>query len=97
MSITLERPMAQWVTKLCVDDNHRCGKVQACRDLIYGTNYCIDGSAVEKLLQETSLIPNTVRYIGFYLIHKSNRSETLEHVFRQALSSWLQHVFNDGA
>ena len=62
----MARDMAQRATKSRVDDNLHCGKVLASRSLIYNKNYRVDGTAINKLLQEMSLVPNTVRSINVY-------------------------------
>jgi hypothetical protein len=75
---------AQRVVLSRVDSNHRRGKVMACRDLIYDKNYQVDGSAIEKLLQKTSLVPNMVRDV------------VLCSEFRRALNAMArQNAFSD--
>jgi hypothetical protein len=49
-----------------IDNNLCCGKVLASRSLIYDKNYQVDGTAINKLLQEMSLVPNTVCSINVY-------------------------------
>ena len=60
----MAQDMAQRVSMSRVDNDHRRGKVLACRDLIYDKNYSVDCSAVEKLLQKTSLVPSMVRDVN---------------------------------
>jgi hypothetical protein len=52
--------VAQRMNLRRIDDDHRHGKVLTCRRIIYDNNYGVDCSAVEKLLSQTSLAPNTV-------------------------------------
>jgi hypothetical protein len=53
--------ITQRVTMARVDDKSRQNKVYAARRLIYEKQYRINGTAIEKLLKDESLVPNTVR------------------------------------
>jgi len=53
--------MKQRVTLARVDDNQRRSRVSAARRLIYEENRQVNCAAVEKLLEEMSLVPTTVR------------------------------------
>src|SRR5262249_23705490 len=60
----MTQDMTQRVGLSRVDDNHRRGKVMACRSLIYDESYRVDGKAIDNLLGETSLVPKMVGCIN---------------------------------
>jgi hypothetical protein len=57
----MARDMTQRVTMARVDDNQRRSRVSGARRLIYEKNLRVNCTAVEELLQETSLVPTAVR------------------------------------
>jgi hypothetical protein len=54
------RDMSQRRTMVRVDDEQRRSIVNSARHLIYEENHHVDGARVERLLQETSLVPTVV-------------------------------------
>lgn len=50
----------QRTTKRRIDDNQRKQKVIRARGLIYEKNYAVDSKAVERILQDQSLVPTSV-------------------------------------
>jgi hypothetical protein len=53
----------QRVTMARVDNNRRRSQVSSARRVIYEKNYLVDGSAVDKMLKEMSLVPTAVRRV----------------------------------
>ena len=48
------------ISLMRVDDNQRRSKITSARNLIYGKNYAVDSSAIQRLLKEKSLVPTEV-------------------------------------
>jgi hypothetical protein len=60
-------------------------RVFAARKLIYGKNVKVNGAAVERLLQEMSLVPTVVRCVHSpLLINNDHMPKSLECLLRQA-------------
>jgi hypothetical protein len=59
-NIGMVRDMNQRTTLRRIDDAQRRAKVNSARHLIYEKNHHVDSAAVERLLQETSLVPSMV-------------------------------------
>lgn len=82
----MARDMKQRLTLARTDDARRCSRIRAAQEAVYLNNYAINSKAVEKLLQEHSLVPAKVRSCFLFLsanCHLLNRV-TLECVFHQA-------------
>jgi hypothetical protein len=58
------RDMNQRKTLSRVDDEDRRRKVETARDIIYKKNYAVDGSPVETILKEQSLVPTSVSVLS---------------------------------
>jgi hypothetical protein len=56
----MPRDMTQRITLARIDDVKRRNRVEAAREAIYVKNHGIDGTVVENLLQEESLVPTAV-------------------------------------
>jgi hypothetical protein len=59
--------MTQRVTKARIDDIQRRSKVTTARKVIYEDNRAVNCTAVEDILKDTSLVPNTVCIIFRFL------------------------------
>ena len=59
----MARDMSQRKTSARVDDEDRRHRVMAARRAIYEKNYTVNSKAVNRLLQEDSLVPTTVRIV----------------------------------
>ena len=56
----MSRDMTQRVTLARTDDIKRRNRIEAVHEIIYVKNYMINSKAVERLLQEDSLVPTVV-------------------------------------
>ena len=56
----MTRDLAQRVSLARVDDVDRRARVQAARTAIYENNHPVNGAAVERLLNQDSLVPSIV-------------------------------------
>ena len=59
----MARDMSQRKTSAQVDDEDRRHRVMAAHRAIYKKNYAVNSKAVNRLLQEDSLVPTTVRIV----------------------------------
>lgn len=57
----MARDMLQRETMARVDDTRRRNAVDAARRAIYELNFLVNSAAVERMLQDTSLVPTVVR------------------------------------
>jgi hypothetical protein len=64
-NLGMVRDMTQWRTMARMDDIQRRNKVAAARRLIYEKNIQVDSTAVKRLLDEMSLVPNVVSSLTF--------------------------------
>jgi hypothetical protein len=81
------RDMTQRQTLARTDDVKRRNRVETARELIYRKNYGISSKAVERLLQEDSLVPTAV-CISFLAV-ESFDSLVPERLFEQASAIWF--------
>jgi hypothetical protein len=81
------RDMTQRQTLAWTDDVKRRNRVETARELIYRKNYGISSKAVERLLQEDSLVPTAV-CISFLAV-ESFDSLVPERLFEQASAIWF--------
>jgi hypothetical protein len=58
--------MAQRKSLARIDDVRRRDRVEAAREVIYTNNSAVDGVAVQNLLKEDSLVPNTVSVFSVF-------------------------------
>src|ERR1700679_3384954 len=84
------RDMMQRRTLARIDNVKRRNLVKAAREKIYEKNYVVDSKAVERLLQEESLVPTAVCLPFPHGNLQGLRSA--ECIFNQACTTWFQHV-----
>jgi hypothetical protein len=61
----MRRDLAQRISLTRIDDVARRARLHAARKAIYENNHPVDGVAVKKLLNQDSLVPNTVSGVFF--------------------------------
>jgi hypothetical protein len=90
-NLGMVRDRTQRVTMVRVDDGSRQGKVKTARRLIYEKHYQINGTAIENLLKDQSLVPTAVCHLYFVFLPTHHLTECF---LGEAISAWFQFLLD---